>query len=111
MYITLSEIQKEKYCQISGHKYNEGELKGSFTTKIPFNDPGWTHSPWTFSFVLQSDTGYFICELSHPLTSNRVYGFDRQGFDLPAEVIHSVFPLREFNAPPAERPQTGAELA
>jgi hypothetical protein len=78
---------------LSGHDYKEGEIKGSFTTELPFNDPGWKHSPWKFSFELQTDTGYLICELSHTGTTNRVYGFDRQGFDLPVEISTKVFPL------------------
>ncbi len=90
MYDTLSPIQKEKFLAISGEVYRGG-TEGNFLTKYPYNDRDWKLSPWRFIFVLEKETGDFVCELSHRMTNNRIYGWDQEGNALPDEVLHKIF--------------------
>ena len=100
MYDTLSPIQKEKFLAISGEVYEDHRrdeiilrhLKiGKFLTKHAYNDKDWKYSPWRFTFVLEKETGHFVCELSHRMTNNRIYGWDQEGNELSTEVLHKFF--------------------
>ena len=100
MYDTLSPIQKEKFLAISGEVYKDHrrdeiilrQLKvGKFLTKYPYNDRDWKLSPWRFTFVLEKETGYFVCELYHRMTNPRICGWDQEGNKLPDEVLHKFF--------------------
>ncbi len=86
MYDTLSPVQKEKFLAISGEVY-KGDTEGNFLT----NDKDWKYSPWRFTFVLEKETGHFVCELSHRMTNNRIYGWDQEGNELPDKVLHKFF--------------------
>lgn len=90
MYDTLSPVQKEKFLAISGEVYKEG-TEGNFLTKYPYNNRDWKLSPWHFTFMLEKETGHFVCELSHRMTNNRIYGWDQEGNELPDEVLHKFF--------------------
>ena len=102
MYETLSSVQEEKFLDISGEKYDpyrEGRVylrgleAGSFMTKRPYNDPDWKLSPWRFTFLLEYETGYFVCELAHKMTNDRAYGWDQDGNELPEEILSRFFHL------------------
>lgn len=90
MYDTLSPIQKEKFLAVSGEVYRGG-IEGNFLTKYPNNNRDWKYSPWRFTFVLEKETGYFVCELSHRMTNNSIYGWDQEGNELSDEVLHKFF--------------------
>jgi len=91
-YKTLSEIQKKNFLEISGVEYQAGELKGQFNTNRAYNDSkGEGYSPWIFSYVIEPDTGFLICELEHRMTNNRIYGWDREGNELPLEILGKHF--------------------
>ena len=88
----LSDIQKQKFQEISGHEYTGNELKGSFQTQNAYNDErGKNHSPWIFTYIIEPETGNLICELDHRMTSNRIYGWDRNGNVLPSEITEKYF--------------------
>lgn len=92
MYNSLSEKQKVYFLEISGTDYIEGKLNDSFPTNKAYNDKKWeNHSPWIFSYIIESDTGYFICELVHRMTNNRIYGWDREGNELSSEITEKYF--------------------
>ena len=86
----LSPIQKEKFLAVSGEVYRGG-TEGNFLTKYPNNNRDWKYSPWRFTFVLEKETGHFVCELSHRMTNNSIYGWDQEGSELPDEVLHKFF--------------------
>ncbi|MCA9836463.1 MAG: hypothetical protein KC422_06100 [Trueperaceae bacterium] len=87
----LSAIQKEKFLAISGHAYSGKALKGRFSTKRPYNQDDYPYSPWLFSYIIELDTGNLICELVHRMTNNRIYGWDREGNELPETVLYKYF--------------------
>lgn len=87
----LSEIQKKYFLDKSGFKYQEGKLVGEFSTKKPFNNEKTEHSAWIFSFIIETCTGFLICELDHRMTNNRIYGWDREGNELSTEITHKHF--------------------
>ena len=92
MYNSLSEKQKVHFLEISGTVYIEGKLNDSFPTNKAYNDKKWeNHSPWFFSYIIESDTGYFICELEHRMTNNRIFGWDRDGNELSSEITEKYF--------------------
>ena len=100
MYEKLSPSQEERFCDISGKRYvahheYEVDLRylaaGTFMTEYPCNNRDWDMSPWRFTFVLEKQTGHFICELRHRMTNNRIYGWDQEGNELPDEVLHNFF--------------------
>ena len=100
MYDTLSSLQQESFLAVSGEEYEAHwgdyiDLRclqvGKFLTKRPNNDKDWKLSPWRFAFVLEKETGHFICELEHRMTNNRIYGWDRQGNELADDVLHQYF--------------------
>ncbi len=71
----LSNIQKQKFLEISGHEYMGNELKGQFFTQNPYNSNAYKNtSPWIFSFIIEPDTKNLICALEHRMTNNRIYG-------------------------------------
>jgi len=90
MYKTLSDIQKKLFLQTSGYEY-DGKQRGFFQTDRPYNNSGYQHSPWNFSFVIEPETGYLICELSHRMTNNRIYGWDALGNELTYELTKKYF--------------------
>ena len=91
-YNSLSEIQKTHFLEISGKEFMQGELKGRFSTKRAYNDKNWEkYSPWFFSYVIEPETGNFICELTHRMTNNRIYGWDREGNELSSEIRFKYF--------------------
>ena len=100
MYDDLSAEQLERFRALSGEDYetnsrdysDEGGLKtGKFLTKRPYDDKDWRLSPWNFSFVLEKETGYLVCELGHRMTNNRIHGWDRGGNELPDAILHRYF--------------------
>ncbi len=92
MYNSLSEIQRQKFFEISGKEYKEGKLRDKLYTHNAYNDNIWEqYSPWVFSYVIEPDTGYFICELAHRMTNNRIYGWDREGNELGTEITEKYF--------------------
>ncbi len=91
MYISLSQIQKEKFLEISGVEYDGSQLKGSFPTPYPYNNKQWSLSPWKFSYVFEEETGNLFCELMHRMTINSVFGWDYEGGKIPKDVISKYF--------------------
>ena len=89
--MALSPIQQQLFLDISGKEYETGKLKGSFSTDRPYNDPDWKYSPWIFSYVIELETGYFVCEIVHRMTNNRIYGWDSEGNELPSEITDKYF--------------------
>ncbi len=90
--MALSEIQKQKFLEISGTEYTESELKGQFQTQRAYNDKEWEkYSPWFFTFVIEPETGNLICELEHRMTNNRIFGWDIKGKELSDEVKEKYF--------------------
>ncbi|MDE0659259.1 MAG: hypothetical protein OXI79_06365 [Gammaproteobacteria bacterium] len=100
MYDGLSNEQHQRFRALSGEDYethssdyvDDGGLRtGKFLTKHPYDNKDWKLSPWHFSFVLEKDTGYLVCELEHRMTNNRIHGWDRRGVELPDEILHRHF--------------------
>lgn len=87
----LTQIQKEKFLNISGIEFSFCEFKGQFSTPFPYNDREWKLSPWIFTYIIEEDTGNLICELEHRMTNNRIYGWDKFGNELPDSVLHKYF--------------------
>ncbi len=91
MHKTLSNIQKQYYHKLSGEKYVGTEHFGTFETDSPFEDKQHKGSSWIFTFVFDPETGYLICELSHRMTNNRVYGWDYEGNELSNDITTKYF--------------------
>lgn len=90
--MALTEIQKEKFFETSGKEYTGNETKGHFSTKRAYNDAKWeNHSPWIFTFVIEFDTGYLICELEHRMSNNRIFGWDKDGNELSTDITEKYF--------------------
>lgn len=87
----LTTIQKEKFLSISGVEFTFEKLKGQFTTLYPYNNRKWNLSPWIFTYVIEENTGNFICELEHRMTNNRIYGWDKLGNELSEKILHKYF--------------------
>jgi hypothetical protein len=87
----ITEIQKQKFKEISGFDFAFNENKGEFQTPYPYNDKEWKYSPWHFRFVIEVETNNLICELSHRMTNNRIYGWDINGNNLSTEILHKYF--------------------
>jgi len=87
----LSEIQKQLFLETCGHEYDGKSLHGLFQTTRPYNNKEYNLSPWNFSFVIEPNTGYLICELSHRMTNNRIYGWDSDGNELTYEITKKYF--------------------
>ena len=87
----LTPIQKEKFLSISGYEFTFTELKGRFSTPYPNNDRKWKYSPWIFTYIIEEETGNLICELEHRMTNNRIYGWDKEGNELPIEILSKYF--------------------
>lgn len=88
----LTDIQKQKFLEISGKEYEGEELKGHFSAQRAYNDKKWEYySPWIFSYVIEPDSRNLICELVHRMTNNRIFGWDRNGNELPNEIIEKYF--------------------
>ena len=88
----LTDIQKQKFFETSGMEYKGNELKGHFSTQRAYNDKKWEDfSPWIFSYVIESDSGNLICELEHRMTNNRIFGWDKDGNELPTEITEKYF--------------------
>ena len=79
----LTQVQKEKFLSISGVEFTFNDLHGEFSTPYPYNNREWNLSPWRFSYVIEEDTGDLICKLSHRMTDDRIYGWDKYGNELP----------------------------
>ena len=92
-YPTLSGIQKGKFLSVSGYPFDDRPLEDRFMTDRPNNRVDWKYSPWAFSYIYQTDTGYLICELVHRMTNNRVYGWDKYGTNLDNEITEAIYPL------------------
>jgi len=90
--MALTEIQKQKFLEISGMKYEGNEMKGQFSTQRAYNDDKCKeHSPWIFTYVIEPDSGNLICELEHRMTNNRIFGWDKDGNDLSTEITEKYF--------------------
>lgn len=87
----LTEIQKEKFKEISGFDFNSTENKGGFQTPYPYNNRDWQYSPWYFEFIIEENTNNLICELSHRMTNNRIYGWDIDGNELSNDILYKYF--------------------
>ena len=88
----LTAIQKEKFLETSGKEYSGKELKHQFLTNKAYNDTKWeNHSPWLFSYVIELETNYLICELEHRMTNNRIFGWDKDGNELSSEIKEKHF--------------------
>jgi len=87
----LTPIQKEKFLSVSGFEFTFTEAKGQFFTPFPYNDREWKLSPWIFTYVIEEETGYLICELEHRMTNNRIYAWDTLGNELPEFVSAKYF--------------------
>jgi hypothetical protein len=89
----LTKIQKKKFLEISGHEYSGDNLKGSFATNRAYNDKKWEkHSPWIFSYIIDYQNEYLVCELAHRMTNERVYGWDKEGNSLKQQILDKYFP-------------------
>lgn len=91
MHKSLSQIQKQKFLDISGIEYDETQLSTCFSTPYPYNNREWSFSPWQFSFAFVSETACLFCELTHPMTNNRIFGWDSEGNELSIEEISKYF--------------------
>ena len=60
-------------------------------TRIPYNNKDYNLSPWNFIYLFNEENGYFICELSHRMTNNRIYGWDYEGNKLSENVLSIYF--------------------
>ncbi len=90
--MVLTDIQKRKFFETSGKEYTGDELNGQFSTQRAYNDEKWkNHSPWLFSYVIEPDTGYLICELEHRMTNNRIFGWGKDGIELPSDITEKYF--------------------
>ena len=90
--MALTDIQKRKFFETSGKEYTGEDLKGEFSTKRAFNDDKWeNHSPWFFSYVIEPDTVYLICELEHRMTNNRLFGWDKDRNELSTDIKEKYF--------------------
>lgn len=88
----LTDIQKRKFFETSGKEYTGEELNGQFSTQSAYDDDKWkNHSPWLFSYVIEPDTGYLICEIEHRMTNNRIFGWDKEGNELSTEIKEKYF--------------------
>jgi hypothetical protein len=87
----LSEIQKQKFKELSGFDFEFTENIGEFQTPYPYNNRDWEYSPWYFKFVIEKGTNNLICELSHRMTNNRVYGWDVNGKELNDKILNKYF--------------------
>lgn len=88
----LSEIQRKKFFETSGQHFRGREREGKFLTKRAYNDEKWEqYSPWIFNYIIESDTGNLICELEHKMTNNRIYGWDKDGNELPEKITLQYF--------------------
>jgi len=87
----LSEIQRKLFLETSGNIYDGISLHGSFQTMRPYNNKDYNLSPWNFAYVIEPEKGYFICELTHRMTNNRIYGWDKFGNELPFDVTEKYF--------------------
>ncbi len=91
----LTEIQKEKFFELSGKEYDGNSESGEFLTEFPYNNREWKYSPWMFKYQIDQSKGYLYCELSHRMTNNRMHGYDKLGDELPYEVVLKVYPNTE----------------
>lgn len=88
----LTDIQKKKFFETSGKEFHGEDLSGTFETNRAYNDQKYeNHSPWFFSYVIEPETGNLICELEHRMTNNRIYGWDREGNELPKDITNKYF--------------------
>ena len=87
----LTSIQEEKFLAISGHEFTFDTLAGNFNTAYPYNNKEWQYSPVWFEYIIEKETGNMICELSHKMTNNRIYGWDSEGNELPDKILHKYF--------------------
>ena len=90
-----TQAQKAQYLSVTGHPWQEGTTKGSFSTERPFNKP-WEYSPWGVRYVFHRDTGHLYCELYHRMTNNRCYGWSIFGLELSEEEIAKVYPSDSY---------------
>jgi len=109
LYNTLTKIQKSKFKSIAGYDFDEREsckwhktniivykecgryeVIGAFSTDRPY-DKQWDLSPWWFTYILEPETGFLICELDHRMTNNRIYGWDRKGNELTSVIKEKYF--------------------
>ena len=90
----ISEVQKQKFLDISGIEYlEEHELEGKFMTPYPFNNKEWDLSPWNFSYVYDSVTGFLHMEIDHRMTNNRIFCVDSNGDSINGEEQFKYFKL------------------
>lgn len=87
----ITEIQKQKFKELSGFDFTFNEYKGEFQTSYPYNEKDWKYSPWYFRFIIEKDTYNLICELSHRMTNNRIHGWDVDGNDLDSQILYKYF--------------------
>ncbi|MEO0469148.1 MAG: hypothetical protein AAF206_05970 [Bacteroidota bacterium] len=87
----LSKAQEEAFLNLSGKHFDGKSYQVKIRTEFPYNNREWQYSPWLFSWVIESESGYLICELVHRMTNNRIHGWDREGNELPAEISHRHF--------------------
>ncbi|PKQ64235.1 hypothetical protein BZG02_05280 [Labilibaculum filiforme] len=87
----LSEIQKQNYFNLCGEPCLLTELNGRFFTSKPYNNEFYKFSPWQFTYLFDSEKGYLICELSHEIAKNRLYGWDHNGNELSGEILINYF--------------------
>lgn len=92
----LTAIQKEKFRSLCGEEHDGVSVSGKFSTSKPFNDLEWEYSPWCFSYKIQIDTGFLFCELSHRMTNNRPYGWDKDGNEIDQKIVEEVYPQELF---------------
>ena len=91
VYKSLSDIQKQKFLEVSGKKYSGKELRGKLLTEIPYGDDKFDLSPYIFSWIFDGERGYFVCEMVHKFTNNQVYGWDYEGNELSGEMKSKYF--------------------
>ncbi len=93
MKFSISDIQKEHFTNMSGYTYEDKENTPRFKTEYPYNNREWDLSPWVFAYVFNQDKGTLICELSHRMTNNRVYGWYQDGTEVEMSICKEIFPL------------------
>ncbi len=106
MIYKISDKQKELFADLSGVSYDESKIKmlptyefdeeteqHGFRADYPFGrDKNEEPFPWWFSFVFNERDGSLICELSHRMTNNRVYGWNQNGTELAYAVCEKAYP-------------------
>jgi len=87
----ITAIQNEKFVEVTGTTFTFETYSGSFITHYPYNNRDWKYSPYIVNYIVEKETGNLICELSHRMTNNSIYGWDANGNNLAIEILDKHF--------------------